>query len=166
MEAIVPVLVGGLLTLAGALVAPFFQRKHEKWRAEREDSQLIREKAAELFDELDRMVAESHSANIAVFRNLAEKNVPPSPLPDLGRIRMLVGIYFPEAMPTVEGYEERCAVVSSSVTKDLDGALKSSDGGDRIKALTAVMVSSQNEETRKFVRNLRAEVAQNIPRLK
>ncbi|MGB3710434.1 MAG: hypothetical protein WA985_01970, partial [Erythrobacter sp.] len=105
MEGIVQVLVGGLLALAGALIGPHFQRKHERWRADREDRELLRDKAEELFDELDLFLSESEDASVAAVARVQDDAVETKKVPDLRKVRAIATIYFPSSLELIEKYE-------------------------------------------------------------
>lgn len=162
---IIPVLVGGLLALAGALIGPFFQRKHEYWKAAREDSQLLREKAAELFSKLDRITAEANQASVSAIRNLMEKDAVPSPLPDLGKVRLLVAVYFPDATSIVETYEAKNLELTKTLVSEIDKAAKSHDA-QALKAVNAFLVQQKGQTSCDFVRQIRDEISTKVPRLK
>lgn len=165
MDDIIPVLVGGVVALAGALIGPFFQRRHEHWKASREDAQVLRDKAAEIFSEMDRIAMESHQASIAVIKNLIEENGVPSPLPDLGKVRMLVAVYFPSLKGLVDSYESRVRELEKELAQEISKANQSYDVA-AFKRATAIIVQKRNQQAFEFVKSIRSEITNKLPRLK
>lgn len=165
IEGIVQVLIGGLLALAGAFIGPFFQRRHERWRAKREDEQTLRGMAAELFNELDRIVHESNQSNISAIKRLIDNNAEPFPLPDLGKIRMLVSVYFPTASEIVTRFEKESDALSDQLAKEIENAVKQSSSAEKIKVLNGVLVTQRNKQAYSFVKEMRTHMANVIPRL-
>ena len=111
--------IGVLGALGGSFVAPAFQRAHEKWRAEREDHQLLREKATELFDELDRIIRQSNQANISALASLSQDQPEIAPVPDLGRVRMLVSVYFSDLAALVQAYDDAVSQETAKLADEI-----------------------------------------------
>ena len=156
--------IGVLGTLLGSFVGPFFQHKHEQWRAKREDQQLLREKAADVFDELDRIVSQSHSANIAALQNLNGEDVKTSPFPDLGRLRMLTTVYFPQTLDIVSKYENERQKLSIELGKKISEQIPKNEP-NAIKAINVVMMSKFADAATKFVREMRLALASVAPKI-
>lgn len=166
MSVIVSTLIGGLLALAGAWVGPHFQRKHERWRAVREDQKTLRDKAQELFDELDRLVYQSQKASLAAVAKLKDDTVEAVPVPDLGRVRAIAAIYFPSALPIIQEHEARHQQVMQVVVDEAKSALgQGAQGLETLKALPMFMTSKYQEFASNFVVAMRAHLATEVPKL-
>ena len=166
IDGIIQVLVGGLIALAGAFVGPFFQRKHERWRADRDDRAILRAKAEELFDELDRFIAKSHEASLAAFAKMQDQNVETKAVPDLGRSRAIAAIYFPTSLPLIDKFESDNVELIKLVSAQLGSALKEGEAGlASLKALPMAMAIRHQEMSSKFVLDLRKHLAENVPKL-
>ena len=112
VEALFQTLLGGLLALGGVVIGPFLQRKHEKWLLARQDEQLLREKAQELFDAIDTLVSKSQASTLSALARLKdESSAEAIPVPDLGNIRGLSTIYFPSLLDRIAKFEEDYGVV-------------------------------------------------------
>ena len=166
MEAFFQTLIGGLLALGGAMIGPFFQRKHDRWRAEREDQHLLRDKAQEFFDELDRVVKESQSATMSAVLRIKDDTVESKAVPDLGRIRAIAAIYFPTSLGLIESFETELSTLAQSV---VTGAQEAVDSGERglgtLKALPMVMATKHQQFAARFVAEMRAHLAKNVPKI-
>ena len=166
MEAFLQTLIGGLLALGGASVAPFFQRKHERWRANREDRHLLRQKAQELFDELDRVIMGSKAASISAFARVKDDTVESKAVPDLGRIRAIAAIYFPSSLPLIEKFEKEHAATTANIVKSVDDAVAAGDKGlGTLKALPMIMTSQYQEFASRFVNEMRLHLAEQVPKI-
>ena len=166
MNAILQTLIGGLLALGGAMIGPFFQRRHERWRAEREDRHLLRDKAQELFDELDRVIKESQAASLSAALKLKGDNVESTAVPDLGRIRAIAIIYFPSSLALIENFEAELNALAQSVVREAEGAMESGENGLKmLKALPMVMATKHQQSTARFVAQMRDHFAKNVPKM-
>ena len=166
INAILQTLIGGLLALGGAMIGPFFQRRHERWRAEREDRHLLRDKAQELFDDLDRVIKESQTASLSAALKLKGDNVESTSVPDLGRIRAIAIIYFPSSLPLIENFEAELNALAQSVVGEAEGAMESGEKGLKmLKALPMVMAIKHQQSSARFVAQMRCHFAKNVPKM-
>jgi hypothetical protein len=166
MDAILQTLVGGVLALAGAFVGPHFHRKHERWRASREDRHILREKAQELFDELDRMIKESQAASISAISRLEGGSDTHSAVPDLGRIRAIAAIYFPSSLGLIDSFEEEHRKLSSEIYDILKDALNSGEKGLGIlRGLPMVVTTNYQQFASRFVSEMRSHLVDNVPKM-
>ncbi len=164
---ILAAVVGVFGALGGALIGPHFQRKHERWVAKRSDEQLVREKAQELFDELDRLTGKSHEAVIAYMKTATQETPDSLPMPDLGRIRAISTIYFPECQAAISEFEEEAAKrgkASMELIAELnkEGTLTA----DAIKVITIQTITDHQSSSGKLAKRLRQQLGTTIPRLK
>lgn len=164
--AIVSTLIGGLLALAGAFIGPFLQRKHDRWMANRDDRRLLRDKAQELFDELDRVVLESRRASMSAVARLQDKTAENVPVPDLGRVRAIAAIYFPTSLELIEAYEERHSKLMMLMVEEVKNAVgNGADGLDTLRALPMITTVQFQKFTSDFVNEMRKHLADNAPKL-
>lgn len=166
MDAILQTLIGGMLALGGALIGPFFQRKHERWRAEREDRHLLRDKAQELFDELDRVIKESQAASISAVSRLKDDSVALIPVPDLGRIRAIAAIYFPSSLGLIENLEIEHVELGKEIVEHVQNAVEAGEKGlGTLKGLPVVMAARYQEFAARFVATMRTHLIENVPKI-
>lgn len=164
IEIIAPVLVGGALALLGTFVGPFFQRKHEKWKAEREDAQLIRLKADQVFLELDCIRDQATSARIASVKRLVDENEPPVALPALGKVRLIVPIYFPTAQERLDAYDDESSRMGVDLKPQLELAFKDGDN-KAIEKLSAEAIKAEYKRLISLVEEIKKEVLNNTPNI-
>lgn len=166
MDAILQTVVGGLLALGGVLIGPYFQRKHERWKAKREDQNILRAKAQELFDELDSIIRQSQEASLAAVARMQDAAVKAKPVPDLGRVRAIAAIYFPTSLPLIENFETQHQQVTEFIVGE---AKKAVDAGgqelETLKGLPMVMTVKYQQFASKFVREMREHLATNVPKI-
>lgn len=166
MEAILQTLIGGLLALSGAFAGPYFQRKHDRWLADRNDRAHLREKGQELFDELDRFIREAQKASIFAIKQIQDKNAVSTPVPDLGRVRAISVIYFPVCLDLVDSFEIKHSNLFLEISNTAKKAVADGDAGlDQLKALPLLMTSLYQKLASDFVRQMRVNLAKNVPRM-
>jgi len=166
IDGVIQVLAGGLVALAGTFVGPFFQRKHEKWRADRDDRAILRNKAEELFDELDQFVAKSQAASVAAVAKMQDDTIQAKHVPDLGRVRAIAAIYFPTALPLIDAFETENLELIKWVGTQTEAALKDGDAGISVlKSLPMVLALKHQQRGSKFVSDLRKHLADNVPKM-
>jgi hypothetical protein len=167
MDALLQTLLGGIIALAGAAIGPWLQRNHERWRAQREDEHLVREKAQELFDELDRVVRDSAKASVRAMERITNKDLEAFPVPDLGKIRAISLTYFPDLMNAISSFEIKHAALAEKIIAEARAATDKGDAGlDILKALPVLMVTSYQEVANDLVKAIRTDISQHIPTLK
>ena len=162
MEAFLQTLLGGFLALAGSAIGPFLQRKHDRWVANREDSQLIRDKAQELFDELDRITSVSGQASTRVLERLKDENLEARQVPELGRVRAISALYFPGSLPLIQTFEDEAGKLMEEVVKLAENTAANAD---RMKGLPVLMTLKHQKLASKFVRSMREHVNGVLPKL-
>ena len=91
------------------MAGPFFQNRQQKFDAKRQDLVILRDRAQDIFDEIDIVVRKAQLASISALQILTDRhaNQPevPEPVADLGRLRGLVAIYYPSALPILTQFE-------------------------------------------------------------
>ena len=166
MDVLLQTLLGGALALMGAFVGPFLQRKHDRWLATREDEQLIRNQAQELFDELDRIVRESGQAFNCAFAMLEDQSLEVVEVPHLNRARAISAIYFPACLPVIEDFEQK---ETELLGKIAEMAINASDvGGDalnKLKGLPVFLANERHKLSSSFVDRMRLNITQRLPKL-
>lgn len=163
IDAILSTLVGGMLALVGAFVGPFFQRKHERWLARREDHAVLRAKAEELFAELAVLTAQSGQASVRTVERLRNESLDSIPLPDLNRIRSLSTVYYPKLLPHVTAFEEDRKAMFEKLLPSLRVAGEEADP-EAIKGLTVVMAIQYQQLASKLVRAFQEEMIEVAPK--
>ena len=161
--AIVSTLIGGLLALAGAFVGPFLQRKHDKWLARLTDHQTLRQKAEELFAELDAVTHISGKASLRTVERLQDGTLEAISLPDLGRVRALATVYFPKLLPHLDQFQTEINGLWKELIPDLGAASKALDA-DKIKGLGVVMVLQHQQISTRLVQAVRLEMIEITPK--
>ena len=166
IDGVLQVLVGGLLALGGAFVGPFFQRRHERWIADREDRAVLRNKAEELFDELDSFVLKSQGASIAALARMQDSGVEAKPVPDLGRVRAIAAIYFPTSLTMIDAYEATNLEALRSIAEQTEEALKAGEKGlATLRGMPMKMAIEHQQAAASFVAELRKHLSENVPTL-
>lgn len=167
MEAFLQTLTGGLLALAGALTGPFLQRRHDRWLAKRGDENILRDKAQELFDELDRISSQSGKASMSTISRLnKEANNAIVPIPELGRVRAITAIYFPSAMDIVTKFEADHVQLMQSVGQEAaQYVLEGQAGLEKLKALPMRATSEHLKLTLKLTKEMREHISGVVPKL-
>ncbi len=164
MEAILQTLIGGILALSGAFVAQYFQRKHERWVANRENERMLRDKAEELFEDLDRFFRESREATLSVVKKIIDDGVETKGVPDLGRVRAIAAIYFPTTLSLIGEFELAQINMSKFAIEQAKKAMETSDGGAAIlKALPMVLTVKHQESATNFVNQMRDKLCSSVP---
>ena len=166
MEAVLQTLLGGLLAIAGAIAGPHLQRRHDRWTARREDEQLIRNKAQELFEELDRLSHESAKASVRAMEKLKDDSLDSIPVPQLGQARAIAALYFPSSLKLIEDFEEKHGALAKKVFEEADKAIKAGDQGvDVLKALPIIMITQFQSLANDFVFEMRAHIIDQLPKM-
>ena len=166
MDAIFQTLLGGILALAGAMLGPFFQRRHERWKARRDDEKVLRDKAEELFDELDRVSRQAGQASVRSLQMIKDKSLEALPVPDLGKIRAIVVMYFPDAMQIIERFENSHSEATKGIFDSLRKSLESGrDNPDEITVLGVMLTTTFQSLASKYVQEMRAAIADSVPLL-
>jgi hypothetical protein len=124
IEALAPVFLGGLLALAGAAIGPFFQRRHEKWKANREDEQLMRDNALELFEELGRIRDGTRESTSASLKQVTDSEAEVVAIPEIGRVRAIATIYFSNICPLLDEYELKKKALQDEYMQNFDELAK------------------------------------------
>jgi hypothetical protein len=93
--------------LAGSVVVGHFSLRGLGLAHRREDAAAIRMKAEELYGELDRLQAQGGVVSVHALVAMQTKQGSPDQFPplDLGKMRALAGLYFPECLPPVREYD-------------------------------------------------------------
>jgi hypothetical protein len=166
MDGLWSTIAGGLLALGGAWIGPHFQRRHERWRAKREDQNVLRQKAQELFDELDRLVNESQQASLSAIARLQDKSAASKPVPDLGGVRAIAAIYFPSSLSLVDAFENENQQILKSIADQAKVAVDDGEKGlGALQALPMIMAVKYLEFAGKFVRKMREHLKNNVPQI-
>jgi hypothetical protein len=152
-----------MLALAGAFVGPFLQRKHDRWLARRADQQILRQKAEELFAELDTLALHSGQASVRTFERLQNKELDAIALPDLGRVRAIATIYFPKLLPHFDRFQDEQKSFTEKIIPDLGRAGEASDYA-KIKGITAMLMLNHQEIVTKLVQDIRREMVEMTPK--
>jgi hypothetical protein len=159
--------IGVLGALGGALVGPYLHHKHERWKAAREDEHLLRAKAEELFDELDKFVWQASDASVAAMAKLQGQEGEMKKMPDLGRVRAIAVIYFPTALDLINSFEADTLNLFKVVAEESGKAVeKGGEGLSLLKGLPMITAVKYQELATKLVGDLRNHLAVNVPKLK
>lgn len=162
-EVVLSTLIGGFLALLGAFAGPFLQRKHDRWLAMRADHQILREKAEELFNELDSLGDQSARASIRILERLKDDNLDALPVPDLGRIRAISTVYFPKLLPCLDSYQVDLKAIHNRIIPDIGKAGEASDAR-KINALGVMLVFEHQEASSKLIKDIRSEMVELAPK--
>ena len=167
MEAVLQTLIGGFLALGGALIGPFLQRRHDRWVAKRQDDQLLRDKAQELFDEIDAMVSASQASMLSALARMRDKAASETiPVPDLGRIRAISTVYFPVLFERISKFEADTGAFYKKVVEMAEGSLKTGEEGlETLKSMPFVMTGQYQTLTAELATDLRAQLRGVVPKL-
>lgn len=166
IESLAPILLGGVLALAGTLIGPIFQHRHERWKADRADRSILREKAEELFDELDLLVTASQAASITVIAMAKGDDVAAKPVPDLGKARSIAAIYFPSALDIIGDYEKQNLEFMNWVVSQTEEAIKAgAQGLGTLRGLPMIVTIENQKRAVMLVNDLRAHLSANVPKL-
>ena len=166
VEALFQTLLGGLLALGGVVIGPFLQRKHEKWLLARQDEQLLREKAQELFDAIDTLVSKSQASTLSALALLKdESSAEAIPVPDLGNIRGLSTIYFPSLLDRIAKFEEDYGVVIKKVVDVAEDVMKGTSDASSLKAMPFLMTGQYQSLITDLARDLRSQLRVAVPKL-
>lgn len=164
MDAILQTLAGGLLALAGAIIGPFFQRRHDRWVAQQQANQLLRDKAQELFDEIDRLIRDAGQASIRAIQKIKDDNAEPLPVPDLGRIRSISAIYFPSCLELIQTFEAKHSEsVRTSVRMVVEESKKNYPASDVYKMIPVMMVTEFQTLSTDLCKEIRDRIASEVP---
>lgn len=167
MKEFLLVMLGGLLTLGGSTAGPFFQNRQQRFDAKRQDLAILRDRAQDIFDEIDIVVRKSQLASISALQSLADRhgNQPevPEPVADLGRLRGLVAIYYPSALPILTQFELQNVNLLESVQKEFTSSIKNGAPDiNVIKALTAAMPVNHQKIVDLLSTNLRNHITERV----
>lgn len=164
--AILQTLLGGVIALAGVLIGPYFQRKHERWLAKRSDDDTKRAKAESLFDDLDRISSKSRQSTVSVMNVIQNEKMSILPAPDLGRVRAVASVYFPTCQVIIDEYEDKRKEKTKKIMQYLK---KQTDAGEvsasEIRSIQVVMATEHQSDTQNFIDNMRAHISEVVPRL-
>jgi hypothetical protein len=163
MDAIFSTLIGGMLALFGAMVGPYFQRKHDRWLATKADHGILRTKAEELFSELSNLTAQSGRASVRTLERLRDDTLEAVPLPDLSRIRALSTVYFPQLLPHIDAFEGDIKALFDKLVPQIGKAGEAANAGE-IKALGVVMVIEHQQIATKLVKAVQKEMIEITPK--
>ena len=163
IETVVSTLIGGSLALAGAFVGPFLQRKHDRWMAGRADHQTLRQKAEELFSELDALTQQSRRASVRTLERLKDEALEAVSIPDLGRVRALTTVYFPRLLPYLDQFQSDLDSLYQKIIPDLGAAGEALDAA-KIKGLGVLLVIEYQQIAGKLASEVRREMAKITPK--
>lgn len=167
IDAVISTLIGGLLALAGALVGPFFQRRHERWQASRSDQEKLRLKAEELFDELDKLNQNCYASTMSVIKVAKGEPVEILPVPDLGKVRAIVAVYFPSAQSIVDEFEKERVRTSNVFLEYFKEKIPKGGVNDHeVRQMQAVMMTNHQKIISDISKDLRNHLSAVVPRLK
>jgi hypothetical protein len=164
MKDILLVIITGLLTLGGSFLGPFFQNRQLRFNA---NLGILRDRAQDIFDEIDVVVRKSQLASVLAMQNFAgTQGDQPNKLEsvaDLGRIRGLVATYYPTALPILAKFEFE----SDSLIQEIQTQLKLSvkDGvpdNKLLKALPAMMATSHQKIVSSLASELRNHITEKV----
>ena len=97
--------------LGGSIIAVHFSMKSVTKTHEREDRVTLEGKVEELFTLLDdvKLVGSQISSRALIALNANAAPAEPLPAANLGRVRSLVGLYFPACAPALSAFDTRSA---------------------------------------------------------
>ncbi len=88
------------------------------------------------------------------------------PVPDLGRLRAIAAIYFPTSLTLIRSFEERQENFGKFVMDEAKKALGDGAAGlEALKALPMIVTSQSQALAMEFVREMRAHLTMNVPKL-
>lgn len=97
--------------LGGSVIAGHFSMKSVTKTHEREDRVTLEDKVEELFTLLDdvKLVGSKISSKALIALNANAAPAEPLPVSNLGKVRSLVGLYFPSCAPALIAFDARSA---------------------------------------------------------
>jgi hypothetical protein len=126
----------------------------------------LRDKAQELFDELDRVISLSQEASLAAVARIQDDTVVTKQVPDLGRVRAIAAIYFPSSMKLIEEFEAQNLKVADMVVTQAKEAVEGGKAGlDTLKALPMIMAVKHQEHASSFARQMRDLIGTTVPKV-
>lgn len=112
--------IGG--TLMSPLIAHYLEGLRQKSAHDREDKAILRQKLEETYSELDRLQGQANASSIAILRLLnSGENIPEQPPFDISRVRVNVGLYFPECVGPFEEYDRETEAAVKKMRADFAG---------------------------------------------
>ena len=158
--------IGVAGALGGALIGPFFQQRHERWRADRDDRELLRAKAEELFAAIDDFIAGVSDSTRSAMGQLHKEKVEPQQLPDLGRVRSIALIYFPTSLDLIEAFEADTIEIARDIAEESIAALDAGPAGvDTLKRMPLIITHRYQWRSTKLIVDLRNHLSANVPKL-
>lgn len=150
-------LVGGYLILRG-------QRATREFQAIRDDRQMLRDRAQDLFDEITEVKNAALPSAISMMIHYAEANTelrkPIMPMPTIAKMKSLIAVYFPELLPMIREHEDitrklgekASAEINLNDTQKIEGWImaNSYSNSQRIMSLMTDIESSLLVLTEKF----------------
>jgi hypothetical protein len=125
LQPVVIAIVAGASALGGAYLGPFMQHKERKKEADRADSAIMRDKAEEIFQEIDRFLSETyasiqnariHSKNLIDHVQSDKQNNIQRPA-NLGKLRALVATYYPSAILIIDDFDKKVQTTADEFVK-------------------------------------------------
>ena len=172
MEQIFIAVVAAASALVGSYLGPFMQRKQSAADATRADAALMRDKAEQIFEEIDKFLVASRNASLSAFRLLGPAELrdqtPAVPMADIGKIRALIATYYPNGLPLIEEFDAEVKRASDVVLGQIKAEQKK-DGPkpDAIRGYTAMLAADRGVTDASLAKKLRdhlvAEVRQYVP---
>lgn len=160
LQPVVIAIVAGASALGGAYLGPFMQRNERQKEIDRADSAIIRDKAEEVFQELDRFLNDSRAASSGAMQWFQSDTYdPPNDLKrpaDLERLQALIATYFPNAIPILDVFDDEVQSLANEFSKQMK--IEMSKGGpspDALKGYNAFFASSRATVDANMVKNLR-----------
>ncbi len=140
------------------------QGKQKRDESRRLDNALMRDKAQEIFDEIDQIIDKSRTASTdamqRIFPNPPTNEKPISPVPDLGCLRGLVAIYYPICSPIIATFEANILQPFQNLKGELFDAMNDGENGAKnIKGIHAILVTTHNQLIERLAADLRAKIA-------
>ncbi len=169
-DSLIGVVLGSALVLLGTLVGPYFQRRHEKWRAVREDQALLRSKAQEIFNEIDFVVEKSREASIDALQRLMQlsnsNGGSAKAVADLGKLRGLVAIYYPTGLDYIDAFEENSATLINNIKSKINEAIQRGEqGAAELVKLPTLMAVSHQRVVDVFADELRKHIIEQVKKI-
>lgn len=123
----------------------------------------MRDKAQLLFEEIDSLVRESQLASVdAIGRLKGDKTDIPRPIPDLGRVRALVAIYFPSASQMVADFEAKSRSHISRTNDMVKKIMDESGSVDKLSGIPALLATTHQGYVSEFASELRSHLVENM----
>jgi len=135
-----------------------------KWQAKREDAALYREKASEVFEEVDHILNQSHRALISSLSGWAsEAEDKPERIAELGKLRSLVATYFPDCLKLLDNFDAKSGEIFDRMGTAVTGAGKGKlPEADAIRAIRALAVGEHQRLVIKFAKELRIAMTNEV----